>query len=72
MQKDNRQIIPLVVDFHPDLPHLMSILHHYQCVIDTSPQLKKNIIKPPSRGLPPPPNLKDLLVRAAFGQMKET
>ena len=40
-KKDKRQVIPLVVGFHPDLPHMMRILHQYQCVIDTSPRLKK-------------------------------
>ena len=42
-EKDKRQIIPLVVRFHSDLSHLTRILHQYECVIYTSPRLKKAI-----------------------------
>ena len=69
---NKRQVIPLVVGFHPDLPHLTCILHQYQRVVDTSPQLKKALSRPPLVAYRRPPNLKDLLVWDAFSQTKET
>ena len=36
-RKEKKQITQLVVGFHPDLSHLMHILHQYQCVINMSP-----------------------------------
>ena len=71
-RKDKRQINPLVVGFHSDLPHLKCILHQYQCVIDTSPRLKKALASLPLVAYRHPPNLKDPLIRATFGQTKET
>ena len=36
-EKSNEQATPLVVTFHPDLLHLMHILHDHQRIINTSP-----------------------------------
>ena len=72
-QKVNKQTVPLVISFHPDLPNLMCILHDYQCVILTSALLKEILPNPLLVAYRrPPPNLKDVLVRAAFGQVEET
>ena len=71
-EKESKQITPLVVTFHPDLPHLTRILHDHQCVIDISPCLKGAFPRPPLVAYRHPPNLKDLLVRAVYGQQKET
>ena len=71
-EKESKQITPLVVTFHPDLPHLSSILHDHQCIIDISTCLKGAFPRPPLVAYHRPPNLKDLLVRAAYGQQKET
>ena len=71
-RKDRKQITPLVVGFHPDLPHLMHILHQYQCIINTSPWPKRALSSLTLVAYRCPPNLRDLLVRAAFGQTKET
>ena len=38
--KESAQVTPLVVTFHPDLPHLTRILRDHQCIIDISPRLK--------------------------------
>ena len=40
------QVMPLVVMFHPHLPHLMLILHDHQCVINTSMHLKGALPRP--------------------------
>ena len=64
----NKHIVPLVVSFHSDLPNLTCVL---QCVIKTSPRLK-NALPNPFLVAYRPPKLKDLLVRAAYGQVKQT
>ena len=71
-EKKIEQVTPLVVTFHPDLPHLTHILNDYQCVISTSPRLSGALPKPPLVAYRRPPNLRDLLVRAAYGQVRET
>ena len=70
--KNKEQVTPLVVTFHPDLPHLTRILRDHQCIINTSLQLKGALPKPPLVAYRRPPNLRDLLVRAAYRQTKET
>ena len=59
---DNEQVTPLVVTFHPDLPHLTHILRDHQCVINMSPRLREALPKCPLVAYRRPPNLKDLLV----------
>ena len=39
IKRESEQVTPLVVTFHPDLPHLTRILRDHQCVIDISPRL---------------------------------
>ena len=70
--KESEQVTPLVVTFHPDLPHLTRILRDHQCVIDISPRLKGALPKCPLVAYRRPPNLRDILVRAAFKQQRET
>ena len=70
--KENEQVTPLVVTLHPDLPHLMRILRDHQYVINISPRLREALPKCPIVAYRCPPNLKDLLVRAAFKQQRET
>ena len=67
-RKESEQVTPLVVTFHPNLPHLTRILHNHQCVIDISPRLKEALPKCPLVAYRRPPNLRDLLVRATFMQ----
>ena len=57
--------------YHPDLPNFTRILHDHQCVIDISPRLCGVLPEPPLVAYCRPPNLRDLLVRAAYGQTKE-
>ena len=45
--KNFEQVTPLVVTFHPDLPHLTRILHDHQCVINPSMRLKGALPRPP-------------------------
>ena len=45
--KNIEQVMPLVVMFHPDLPHLTCILHDHQCVINTSTRLKGVLLRLP-------------------------
>ena len=71
-RKNKEQVTPLVVGFHPNLPNLTRILHDHQCVINTSPRLSGAIPKPPLVAYRRPPNLRNLLVRATYGQLKET
>ena len=71
-KRESEQVTPLVVTFHPDLPHLTRILRDHQCVIDISPRLKEALPKCPLVAYRRPPNLRDLLVRAAFKQQRET
>ena len=60
-RKESEQVTTLVVTFHPNLPHLMRILHNYQCVIDISPpHLKEALPKCPLVAYRHPPNLRDL------------
>ena len=72
MKKVNKQTAPLVINFHPDLPNLTHFFRDHQCIIHTSPHLKEALLNPPLKGYRHLPNLKDLLVRAGFGQAKET
>ena len=72
IHKESEQVTPLVVTFHPDLPHLTRILHDHQCVIDISPRLREALPKYPLVAYRRPPNLKDLLVRAELKQQRET
>ena len=65
------QISPLVVTYHPDLPNSMRILHDHQCVIDASPRLRGVLLEPPLVAYHHPPNLRELLVRAAYDQTIE-
>ena len=71
-RKESEQVTPLVVTFHSDLPRLARILRDHQCVIDTSPRLREELPKCPLVACRRPPNLWDLLVRAAFEQQKQT
>ena len=66
-RRDIKQVTPLVVTFHLDLPDLTCILCNYQCIIHTSLRLKDAVPRPPF-SVSLPPNLKDLLVREAYGQ----
>ena len=59
--KENEQVSPLVVTFHPDLPHLTHILHDHQCVIDISLRLREALPKCPLVAYCRPPSLKELL-----------
>ena len=70
-KKVSEKVTPLVVTFHPDLPHLMRILRDHQCVIDISPRLREALPKCPLVAYHHPPNLRDLLVREAFKQQRE-
>ena len=70
--KENEQVAPLVVTFHPDLPHLTRSLHDHQCIIDISPRFREALLKCPLVAYCRPPNLKDLLVRAGLKQQRET
>ena len=72
IKRESEQVTPLVVTFHPDLPHLTRILRDHQCVIDISPRLTEALPKCPLVAYRRPPNLRDLLVRAAFKQQRET
>ena len=42
------QVAPLVVTFHPDLPHLTRILYNNQCLIKISQRLRVALPKPPN------------------------
>ena len=46
-EKVNKQTVPLVINFQPDLPNLTRILHDHQCVMHTSPHLKEALLNPP-------------------------
>ena len=46
-QKVNKHTVPLVINFHPDLPNLTRVLHDHQCVVHTSPRLKEILPNPP-------------------------
>ena len=50
----------------------MHVLLDHQCVINTSPRLKKALPNPLLIAYRRPPNLKYLSVREAYGQVKET
>ena len=45
-QKVNKQIVPLMVNFHSDLPNLTRVLHDHQCIVHTSPRLKEIRLNP--------------------------
>ena len=68
------QVMPFVFTFHPDLPHLSGILHECQFLIDVhvSPRLKGTLPKPPLGVHRHPPNLGNILVRAALKKSQET
>ena len=71
--KTKEQVTPLVLTFHPDLPHLTHILHTNQCVINTSPWLRGALPEPPLVAYRRPLNILGIfLVRVAHGQKKET
>ena len=70
--KNKEQVTPLVVTFHPDLPPLTRILRNNQCVINTSPRLRGALPEPPLVAYRRPPNLRNFLVRAAYGQKRAT
>ena len=70
--KENEQVTPLVITFHPDLPHLTRILQDHQCIIDIFPHLREVLPRCPIVAYCCPPNLKDFLVTEAFKQQKET
>ena len=67
-----QQATPLVVTFHPDLPHLSDILHEWQCLINVSQRLKGTLPEQPIVVYRRPPNLRSLLVRAALRKSSET
>ena len=71
-RKITEQVTPLVVTYHPDLPHLTRVLHNNQCIINMSTRLKGALPKPPLVAYRRPPNLRNLLVRATYGQVKQT
>ena len=66
-----QQVTPLVVTFHPDLPHLSGVLRECQCLINVSPRLKGALPQPPLVVYRRPPNLRSLLVRAALKKAQE-
>ena len=53
-------------------PHLTCILHDHLYIINTSPRLRGALPPPPLVAYCSPPNLKDHIVRAAYGRVKET
>ena len=54
-KEKKEQVTPLVVTYHPDLSHLTYILHNHQCVLNTSPQLKGALPRPPLLPIATPP-----------------
>ena len=71
-KRESEQVTPLVVTFLPDLPHLTHILRDHQCIVDISRHLKQALPKCPLVAYCRPPNPRDLLVREAFKQQRET
>ena len=66
------QITPLVVTFHPDLPYLCGLLRECHCLFNVSQRLKGALPKPPFVVYRRPPNLRNLLVRAALRKSRHT
>ena len=65
-RKKKSDRIPLVVNYHPDLPPLSKILRDHLPILHVSEKMKLAIPNPPLVANRRPRNLKDLLERLNF------
>lgn len=64
--------VPLVLTYHPSLPPIRKIAHANHHILHTADRLQRAVPEPPIVAFRRPPNLRDILVRAAVPPTNDT